>query len=539
MNFGMTYAIPSTLDSTRERTVLGLSPEVHRPLRFRGRVKSDVLSIRLALQALGRVVWNDETWLSDQDYLWRVLDPVITVHPDRVFFEAFSQDLSSYGLVIVDRARFETEGEVVCGTTNVDFTAWLAAALDEMRTSRVTYFAVEPQGFEVATRGAGGRYEPKVDVPDTWVRAFLSLQASMAMPGTRLAVRPVDLLAAVRHLAFTKAKMSPRGIRYEFEPGRDARLVLEPWEHVVPLRGASHAYAEPHTIRVWGRRRLRLLEGLLPYADGVEVFLKGRAMPHFYAVHLPGATFVLGLSGWTANNFSDGGGLDLLAASDAPEDLIARAIDALRSRVTGTTDDVAKALGVEPSLAARALVRACRRGRCLFDVARREWRHRELFAEPLDEVDVFPPDARLLAAQGLVASDAVTVDQAAIRETRKRKRLKTPDGPVERDVVYRDWQVTGSVKDSAVYKTEVVQNDEDRVIFGTCTCEWFRVNLLARGPCAHMLALTQVARPLRAEAATSVAADPALRVPVKLPRDVVTDDDLADDEPEDEGDGTV
>jgi len=42
-------------------------------------------------------------------------------------------------------------------------------------------------------------------------------------------------------LRFTKAKVSPRAMRYEFEPGQDARLVLEPWEQRIPLRGPSTA----------------------------------------------------------------------------------------------------------------------------------------------------------------------------------------------------------------------------------------------------------------------------------------------------------
>ena len=63
---------------------------------------------------------------------------------------------------------------------------------------------------------------------------------------------------------------------------------------------------------MWGRKRLSLLEPLLPFAERVDVYLKGRALPTFYAVKLPGVTFVLGLSGWTgalvralAQRFSD------------------------------------------------------------------------------------------------------------------------------------------------------------------------------------------------------------------------------------------
>src|SRR5690606_2264232 len=143
------------------------------------------------------------------------------------------------------------------------------------------------------------RFEKKVDLPETWVRGFLQVQAAMGLPGTRLRVQPVDLLSAIRYLRYSKARISPRALRYEFVPGEDARLILEPWEHVVPLEGATHNYAETKTTRVWGRRRLKLIESLLPFAESVDIYLKGRALPSFYAVKLPGMTFLLGLTGWS------------------------------------------------------------------------------------------------------------------------------------------------------------------------------------------------------------------------------------------------
>src|SRR6185369_16399332 len=246
-----------------------------------------------------------------------ILVPVITVHPDRLFFEAFSQDQSVYAMLVVNPDMFATDGEVITGTTNIDFSAWLWAALNELRSSRETWLRIGAQGLEVQTKAAGGRFEQKVDLPDHWIRGFLQVSAAMAMPGTRLSVKGADLLAAIRFLRYTKAKLSPRALRYEFTPGEDARLVLEPWEQVVRLRGAEHNYTEPHTIRTWGRRRLSLIEPLLPFALGVDIYLKGRSLPSFYAVKLPDMTFVLGLSGWSEQSWTDAGGFDLLGDSNA------------------------------------------------------------------------------------------------------------------------------------------------------------------------------------------------------------------------------
>jgi len=181
-----------------------------------------------------------------------------------------------YVMVILNPDMFETEGEVITGTTHIDFTAWLWGALNEMRSSRDTWLRVGAEGFELTTKQAGGRFERTVDMPDPWVRAFLQVSSAMAMPGTRLQAKPSDLLAAIRFLRYTKSKLSPRALRYEMVPGEDARILLEPWEQAFPLRGADHPHAETRTIRTWGRRRLKLIEPLLPFATNVEVFLKGR-----------------------------------------------------------------------------------------------------------------------------------------------------------------------------------------------------------------------------------------------------------------------
>jgi hypothetical protein len=495
------YATPSVFESTRDRATLGLSADSARPVKFHARIARDVLAVRLSLQALGELVWRSDEWVSAGERYF-ILDPIVTVHPDRVFFEGFSGDQSAYGLVIVDRNLFEPIGDVQHGTTNVDFTAWLWAALAEMRSSRETFLRVGVEGFEVATTGAGGRFEQKVDVPDDWVRGFLQLQGAMALPGTRLSVRPVDLLAAIRFLRFTKAKVSPRAIRYEFEPGEDALLILEPWEQQIPLRGAEHSYTEKRVIRTWGRRRLSLLEPMLPFAERVDIYLKGRALPSFYAVKLPGITFVLGLSGWTSQRWTSTASFDLLVAPEKPTTARDRALSVLQERYSARASDVASALSMELPVATQVLTSLCAEGRCIYDVESRAYRHRELFAKPMDLLKVYPPDRRRETAERFVAQRKVQIASAAPRETRKRKRFKTPEGPAYREVILRDWVVQGRVADQA--DVELVLNDEDRLIFGRCGCAFFRENILGQGPCEHLVALLLVAQPQRKDAASSI-----------------------------------
>ncbi len=528
------YASPSTLTAEGGRAALGLSADLRRPVRFHARVKSHVLSLRLALQALGEVVWSDDTWLSDSDYAERlasILDPVITAHPDRLFFEAFSQDQSTYGLVVADAGLFEPDAPVRWGTTNVDFTSFLWHALGHMRSRRETWLRVGPEGFAVRTEGAGGRFERKVDVPDSWVRGFLQLQGAMALPGTRIDVRPVDLLNAISFLRDNKAFGPPRALRYEFEPGADARLVLEPWEHAIPLKGAAHNYTQRRVVRTWGRRRLRLLEPVLPFADGAAVYLKGRALPSFYAVRLPGVTFLLGLSGWAGQGWTGTGSFDLLVDHEAADDrLTERAGRELSQRKACAPAALAKALRAELVAVEAALVRLCRQGRAIYDVERREYRHRELFAAPIDEAHYFPPDPRRAEARALLDRKAVTIASCATRETRKQRSLQTPEGPVTREVVLRDWQVLGSAGDQPA--VEVVVNDGGRMIFGRCGCAFFRENLLNRGPCAHLLALFLASAPQRQDLPTSRELPPGASAARRRRRDEEDEEDFDDVEDE-------
>jgi len=532
MNFALDYASPSVFESDRERALLGMSANARRPVRFHGQVMRNIPILRFTLRALGEAIWSNDTWLTQGELMSWILDPVITVHPDRIFFEAFSQDHSVYAMVIANPKMFATDGEVVAGTTNVDFSAWLWGALNELRSSRETWLRVGAQGFEVKTKGAGGRFEQKVELADSWVRGFLQVSSAMAMPGTRITVRPADLLSAIRFLRYTKAKVSPRAVRYEFKPGEDAQIVLEPWEHSIRLRGAEHNYPEPRTIRTWGRRRLNLIEPLLPFATSVDIHLKGRGLPSFYAVNLPDLTFVLGLSGWSDQSWTDAGSFDLLSdTAPVSDDLVAQVHQQLASRFHASANDLATDLKQTPDNIWRTCERLGRQGRAVFDVTSREFRHRELFEQPVDENKFFPPDERLEKARALLENNAVSRARCEPQETRKTRKLKTPAGPVTREIVYRDWRVTGNV---AMEQTDIVVGDSGRIIFGTCSCPFFQDNLLGKGPCEHMLALFKASADGRKDLPTSTTANAPASVKPASAGEVGDSEDETEEENVDE-----
>ena len=84
-------------------------------------------------------------YLYKTDYnAWFVLDPVVTVHPDQIFFECFSQDESTYGCLSASYEEFENVGEFQCGTTNVDYSTELYNEFQKIRTYKTTQLEVDP-----------------------------------------------------------------------------------------------------------------------------------------------------------------------------------------------------------------------------------------------------------------------------------------------------------------------------------------------------------------------------------------------------------
>jgi hypothetical protein len=83
---------------------------------------------------------------------------------------------------------------------------------------------------------------------------------------------------------------------------------------------------------------------------------------------------------------------------------------------------------------------------------------------------------------------------------------------VTREIVYRDWRVTGNVGSD---KAEIVVGDTGRIIFGTCTCGFFQDNLMSKGPCEHMLAVFKASGDTRKDLPTSTPAAVVPKPPLK------------------------
>jgi hypothetical protein len=412
----------------------------------------------------------DYLYQKDRD-AWFVLDPVITVHPDEVFFECFSQDESSYGRLGASYEVFRNIGDLACGTTNIDYSSALYDEFQKIRSYKTTKFEVDPSGFDVRTQGEDDFKEVKIDLPDSWVRGFLQVNSAMALPARTFELHPMDVHNLCFVLRRHKEKRGPRSMRYCLTPGAPVRVVFDPWGIEVVCRRSEYRGTAKEEIRVWGRRRMHILERLIPVANRFTVHLLGQGLPSFYVADLGDMTFTLGLSGWTANDWSTAGNFDLLAPRADVDDFTKRRVfEGLKEKWLDTPDGLASRLGLSRAAILGALGAWTQAGRAMFDLAKGVYRARELARDPLPMDKLRFSNPREEAATRLLSGNLV---QSTARSS--------SDGGTE---------LSGTVKDrSQSFRASLAIDADARVTRGECECNYYQQNKLYKGPCEHMLAL--------------------------------------------------
>ncbi|MDQ1925037.1 SWIM zinc finger family protein [Massilia pseudoviolaceinigra] len=403
---------------------------------------------------------------------WVVLDPVITVHPDRVFFECFSRDESSYASLSCSHNVFDRVDDFACGTTNVDYSEGLYGEFQKIRDYKATRLAIDPSGFQVATAGDPSFKEEKIDVPETWVRGFLQVSSAMNLPARRLDLHPMDVHNFCHLLRRKKERVGPRSIRFVLTPGEPIRALFEPWNDELVCRRSIYQGNAAEEIRIWGRRRLMLLERLIPVAHSFTVHLMGSGMPSFWIANLPDMQLTLGLSGWTANDWARAGQFDLLAPRGAVDDNSkTRVFAALGQRWFATADQLAADTGLTRAIVESALTLYTQAGRVIYDLTQGVYRLRELSREPL------PLDVLRFASA--IEEKAATL--LAVQSLSEQASEAQPDGGLRLRA--------RSKENGRPYQVMLRLDADRRIVDGSCECNHFTQNRMHKGPCVHMLVL--------------------------------------------------
>jgi hypothetical protein len=419
---------------------------------------------------------------------YRVLDPVITVHPDEMSFEAFSRDQSSYARLRLGYALFSNISDTACGTTNIDFSAALHDHLDRMRSYRETVFELGAGGFASKQLqpdlGAPIAYEKRIDLPDGWMEGFLNVHGLISMGLTKLALAPIDALNVLKFLLAHRTQSSPRALRFELSPGLPIRIVLEPWNisfWCSPLSVYSGSVAQ--SIRIWGRDRLRTLLRILPICTSLNVYVAGTGLPSIWVAELgPHASFTLALSGWTDNDWVAGEGkFDLLTrrAHVSVQELEA-VFDMLRALRVASFADLSARLEMLEEKVKSAVSLLAQDGRAMFDLANQMPRYRDLFTSAFDAKQALKAAARVETQSPEAAVAKILMARGDIAIIARR--------PFE-----SGYKLSGNCADApggnARVRPALHVGGDSEIISASCTCAKMQKDGLSKGACAHVLAL--------------------------------------------------
>lgn len=413
----------------------------------------------------------DYLYQKDRD-AWFVLDPVITVHPDEVFFECFSQDESSYGRLSASYEIFKNISEFACGTTNIDYSAALYDEFQKIRSYKNTRFEIDPSGFEVQTTNEADYKEVKIDLPDSWVRGFLQVSSAMSLPATHFDLHPMDIYNICFILRRHKEKKGPRSMRYILKPGQPVKVIFEPWGIELVCARSPYNGVHEQEIRVWGRRRINILERLIPIAKKFSVYLLGTGMPSFYVADLGDMSFTLGLSGWTANDWAQSGNFDLMAPrADIDKWTQQHIYNELKKNWVESASSLADRLNLNRTVILGALGAYTQAGRAIYDLSKQVYRIRELSREPLPMERLrFANDREEKATRFLIHNNAQVTNISSDA---------TGAFTLQGNITERNKN----------YHPSLTVDSDERIIKAECTCNWHQQNKLYKGPCEHILAL--------------------------------------------------
>jgi len=450
-------------------------------LRYRGKDRTAYLAYLMKQgKRASALIWEAQKAFLDnalegEEKKDAVLDPVLTVDPDSVSLEVFSRDESAYARLSLDNALFEGR-EAAHGSTFLDVPPDLPARVDRLRT--YVPVSLEAHVALPARPEQPARESRNVEVPHAWLRGFLQVQSAATLPAATCRLAPIDLYNLLFALRTRKAKKAPRALRFELVPGAPPRLVLEPWELVVECHGGTYTGSAPAVVRTFGRQRLAALARLLPHAHSVRVQLLGPGLPVFWVIDMGAATLTLGLTGWTESGWSSAAAFDALMPRAVPDGLAEKLRGRLRAEGPLPFETlVAQAGAPKPSVRA-ALQLECLRGRVLFDVARGEYRPRELMATPVDEAVIRYGNEREARAHRLLGDGGPGAGEVKLTKVH--------------DVVAEGTRIHGEVVDREAVRSffpSFMLDVEGRLKEAACGCPHHRRSGLREGPCEHLLAL--------------------------------------------------
>ena len=446
-------------------------------------LQSDISKLKSDIDSYG--VWNNYTKLEHEfwDYirnrdsaLWMILDPVITVHPDQVSFEAFSFDESTYGCLSINMEEFKIKGTPKLGTTNIDFSVKLAREMERFRTYNEVELSINPEGFTVDTGITPEHIEKKIDLPESWIKGFNQVSAAASLKGFEIELSPIDLYDICSFLRRNKAHSSPRAMRWVFEPDKYVKVIFEPWEKELEL-STIYTGDKKHTERMWGRRRWLIVEKIIPHAKSFSLRLFGFGMPQFIIADLGIMSMTIGFTSWSSNDWVKGTSFNIMAG------LIGQGNDQVKKLLKinrmMTFEDIKESLAVLSDEKIRSgLGMLLRKGDAYYDPIMEAYRFRQLLNVPMP-----------LELYQTTQLERDVLDELKNPNEKLKLKLNT-NKEIEVESVFSTNVRSRYGYQTKKTTTKIIFDQDKQIVKVDCGCRIFKKgprNISA--PCKHILAL--------------------------------------------------
>ncbi len=419
--------------------------------------------------------------------LWFVLDPVITVHPDQVSFEAFSVDESIYGCLSIELDEFEMLKEPKLGTTNIDFSAKLAKEMERFRTYSNVELSVNPEGFTVDTGITPEHIEKKIDLPDTWIKGFNQVSSAANLNGTTIELAPVDMYDICSFLRRNKENKSPRYMKWILEKNKPVRIVFEPFGKELTLK-AIYTGEKNREEKIWGRRRWLVAEKLLPLAKSFKVKLLGFGMPQFIIADLGKMKMTIGFSSWSSNDWVKGTAFNIMSGFIGEGNYEEVYSLLKKNRFMSINDICSELKDKKRNISISGIGSLLKRGEGYFDAVNGLIRFRRLINEPLPE-ELYETTSTEMQVQKLLDLGMENF-KIVMSESNEFIFANTFNIPNERYKnsqyrYYSDFNIQ-----FYKYDTEIVIDEDGQICKLDCSCgEFKRGPKNISSPCPHILAL--------------------------------------------------
>lgn len=435
--------------------------------------------------AIERKFWN---FIKNRDYnLWFVLDPVITVHPDQVSFEAFSVDESVYGCLSIEMDEFELLKEPKLGTTNIDFSAKLAKEMERFRTYTNVELSVNPEGFTVDSGVIPEHMEKKIDLPQTWIKGFNQVSAAANLNGLTVELSSTDMYDICSFLRRHKARKSPRYMKWILEKNKPVRIIFEPFGTELVLK-AVYRGDKNREEKIWGRRRWLVIEKLLPLAKSFTIKLLGFGMPQFIIADLGKIKMTIGFSSWSSNDWVKGTAFNIMSGF-IKEGNYTKVYDLLKKNRFMSIDEICSELNEnKKSETISGIGSLLKRGEGYFDAVNNVVRFRKLCNEPIPK-ELYETTDTELKVQKLIDKG---MEHFKVKMTENKEYVFTNCYQIP-NKKYNNCFYRGTKDYNRQYNSitaELVIDEDGQISKLSCECKEFKEgpkNISAS--CPHILAL--------------------------------------------------